>query len=236
MTPFIESLDSAGQQKFSKLAVGTDGKPLVEPNRAWLPHSTSMRNFFLTDKELKEATVHAYALTKPTAGVVEQQVDAKFEQELQEHEEKHARAVEAMDRITSMDNANAKDKYHANVRRIVNIFGRHKTDYILKKKPESIGASTEPKAERGGPDTGSSEVQIAILTAKIRRLSQALKVNRGYKDKANTRNLELLVHRRQKLLRYMERKERGGERWTHMLEKLGITEAAWKGQVTTLGK
>jgi ribosomal protein S15 len=85
--------------------------------------------------------------------------------------------------------------------------------------------------DRAGPDTGSSEVQIAILTAKIRTLTKALDINRGYKDKHNKRNLRLLVHRRQKLLAYMERKERGSERWTRMIEKLGLTPATWRGQI-----
>lgn len=235
VTPFIESLDSAGQARYTQPRMGPDGQPVGE--RRELPRAPGMRNFFLTDEELAEATKHAYTLTKPVVGVVESQMGSRSEEDLfKVHEEKHARAVEAMQRITSLSNASAKNRYHANVQRIIQEFGRHETDKVLQKKPQSINASTEPKPPRAGPDTGSSEVQIAILTAKIRGLSEALKINRGYKDKANKRNLELLVHRRQKLLRYMERREKGSERWTHMLEKLGLTEAAWKGQVTTLGK
>ena len=73
-------------------------------------------------------------------------------------------------------------------------------------------------------------MQIAILTAKIRVLADRYEgVNRN--DKVNKRNLRLLLHRRQKLLKYMERKERGGERWRYMLGLLGLTEASWKGQI-----
>ena len=235
MTPFIESLDSAGQALYGKVRIGPDGKPLSEPRE--LPQAKGVRSFFLTDEEFDEVTKHAYELTRPIVGVVQSQVESISEEDqLKVHEQNHARAVEAMKRITALENASSKHRYHANVQRIVEEFGRHKTDKFLKNKPQSIYASTEHQPTRAGPDTGSSEVQIAILTAKIRSLSQALRINRGYKDKHNTRNLELLVHRRQKLLRYMERKERGSERWTHMLEKLGITEAAWKGQVTSLSK
>jgi len=82
-----------------------------------------------------------------------------------------------------------------------------------------------------GPDTGSSEVQIAILTAKIRTLADFLET-RGRGDKVNKRNLRLLVHRRQKLLAYLERKERGGGRFKHVVETLGLTEGTWRGEIS----
>lgn len=83
---------------------------------------------------------------------------------------------------------------------------------------------------RAGPDTGSSEVQIGILTAKIRVLAGEWE-GAGRGDKVNKRNLRLLLHRRQKLLRYMQKRERGSGRWENMLEVLGLTEATWKGQI-----
>lgn len=73
-------------------------------------------------------------------------------------------------------------------------------------------------------------MQIAILTAKIRVLADRWD-GVARKDKVNKRNLRLLLHRRQKLLKYMERKERGGDRWRHVIEVLGLTEATWKGQI-----
>ena len=103
---------------------------------------------------------------------------------------------------------------------------------------ESLGEGAEGSAEgarriieRAGPDTGSSEVQIAILTAKIRTLAQNLDKN-GRHDKMNKRNLRLLVHKRQKLLRYLRRKERGGERWQHLIQTLGLTEGTWRGEIS----
>lgn len=82
-----------------------------------------------------------------------------------------------------------------------------------------------------GPDTGSSEVQIAILTAKIKTVADFL-ATRGKGDKHNKRNLRLLVHRRQKLLQYLRRKERGGPRWQHCIETLGLTEGTWRGEIS----
>ena len=91
--------------------------------------------------------------------------------------------------------------------------------------------ATSPTPARAGLDTGSSEVQIAILTAKIRALAAALEKD-GRQDKMNKRNLRVLVHRRQKLLRYLRRKERGGPRWQHLVEKLGLTEGTWNGEIS----
>ncbi|KAG6041948.1 hypothetical protein E4U41_000063 [Claviceps citrina] len=228
-TPFLESLDTAGQVGQSEVPHDASGNPLETPHN--LPTTPGLRNHFLTDEELEEAMKHAYVLGKPLFGVVSAQMSSTFEDEQKKHEQNHARAVEALRRITSLRNSSARDRFHANVRRIIDEFGRHKTDKFLAPKPQSINPNTVPMPDRAGPDTGSSEVQIAILTAKIRALSSALQVNRGYKDMHNKRNLRLLVHRRQKLLAYMERKERGSERWTHMLEKLGLTPATWKGQI-----
>ncbi|KAK7422848.1 hypothetical protein QQX98_001415 [Neonectria punicea] len=230
-TPFIESLDSAGQSSIPSAPVegGSSEVAVAQKAQAWSPE---LRNHFLTESELQEAVKHAYTLTKPMVGMVESQMEPGTEEDkMKQHEQVHAKAVEALKRITALDNSSGKDRFHANVRRIVDEFGRHKTDEFLKPKPASINPNTLPMPGRAGPDTGSSEVQIAILTAKIRTVSQALEINRGYKDKHNKRNLRLLLHRRQKLLKYMERRERGSERWTHMIEKLGLTPATYKDQI-----
>jgi ribosomal protein S15 len=88
-----------------------------------------------------------------------------------------------------------------------------------------------PLKQRKGPDTGSSEVQIAILTAKIRHLANHLE-RVGNSDKINKRNLRLLVHRRQKLLQYLRKKERAGPRWQRCIDMLGLTEGTWRGEIT----
>ncbi|KAK0389957.1 hypothetical protein NLU13_3530 [Sarocladium strictum] len=229
-TPFLQSLDSAGQSRFSEVSRDAEGNPLATPVE--LPTTPGLRAHSVTDEELAEVTKQAYQLTKPVVGVITSQVSGTEETQRKEHDRRHAAAVQAMQRITSLANGGAKDRRHANVARLIDEFGRHKTDKFLKPKPSASEQLPAPQPPRAGPDTGSSEVQIALLTAKIRALGLALKENRGYKDKINQRNLRLLVHRRQKLLKYMERKERGSERWTHMLEKLGLTPATWKGEIT----
>lgn len=170
----------------------------------------------------------------------------KARREREAQEAAHAKAAEAVRRIVHLDAGSAKDRKLANVRRIVETFGRHVTDADPSIPPRAPARGHEPKeavegedesekpAEpvRAGPDTGSSEVQIALLTAKIRALANALETGRGYKDKIGKRNLRLLVHRRQRLLQYMERKERGSGRWRHLVETLGLSEATYKGQIT----
>ena len=52
-------------------------------------------------------------------------------------------------------------------------------------------------------DTGSSEVQIALLTARIRSLTEHAKDNK--KDNHSRRGLVMLVSQRKKLLKYLRR-------------------------------
>ena len=54
-------------------------------------------------------------------------------------------------------------------------------------------------------DTGSPEVQIAILTARINELNEHLKVHRN--DKHSQRGLLKMVGKRRRLLDYLERKD-----------------------------
>ena len=154
----------------------------------------------------------------------------------------HERATEAIKRITALENSSSKDRMRVNIARCVSTFGRHNTDKIFPPRAPSLpnGKTSHPirpetniaeTAKRIGADTGSSEVQIAILTAKIKTLADFLQT-RGKGDKHNKRNLRLLVHRRQKLLQYLRQKERGGPRWQHCIETLGLTEGTWKGEIS----
>ncbi|CAK7242730.1 MAG: hypothetical protein STHCBS139747_004229 [Sporothrix thermara] len=229
-TPFVESFDSAGQDPVSKTIFRTNENGEREP--VPLPTTPGMLNHHLTKQELDEALSTAYQLSKPLENTNRVLVDAVAEaQEKKEHEERHRRAALALERITSLDNANAKSRKIVNIRRCIETLGRHNTDKFLRPKPRAPGLPEREVLQRGGPDTGSSEVQIAILTAKIRVLAKIFEGPYGHKDKHNRRNLQLLLHRRQKLLKYMERKERGSERWQNMLQTLGLTEATWKNQI-----
>jgi small subunit ribosomal protein S15 len=69
-------------------------------------------------------------------------------------------------------------------------------------------------------DTGSFEVQIALLTEKIRKLVLHLKENK--KDLASKRGLLKMVARRRKLLRKL--KEEDEKRYESLVKKLGIKQ------------
>ena len=67
-------------------------------------------------------------------------------------------------------------------------------------------------------DTGSSEVQIALLTARISHLTEHLKTHR--KDFHSRRGLLMMAARRRKLLDYLKKNEL--KRYKAIVEKLGL--------------
>ena len=67
-------------------------------------------------------------------------------------------------------------------------------------------------------DTGSSEVQIALLTARISHLTEHLKTHR--KDFHSRRGLLMMAARRRKLLDYLKKNEL--KRYQAIVEKLGL--------------
>ena len=67
-------------------------------------------------------------------------------------------------------------------------------------------------------DTGSPEVQIAILTSRINTLTEHLKVNK--KDHHSRRGLLKMVGHRRNLLGYLQKKDI--ERYREIIKKLGI--------------
>jgi len=74
------------------------------------------------------------------------------------------------------------------------------------------------KYGRGENDTGSPEVQIALLTERITYLTDHLKSNK--KDHSSRLGLLKLVGQRRRLMRYLRRKD--FERYTTIKEALGI--------------
>ena len=67
-------------------------------------------------------------------------------------------------------------------------------------------------------DSGSTEVQIAILTKRIKDLTEHLKIHK--KDHSSRRGLLKLVGQRRRLLKYLKKKNLNGYR--DLLEKLGL--------------
>ena len=67
-------------------------------------------------------------------------------------------------------------------------------------------------------DTGSPEVQVAILTERIKNLTEHFKVNA--KDNHSRRGLLMMVNKRRNLLAYLKKKD--VERYNALIQKLGL--------------
>ncbi len=67
-------------------------------------------------------------------------------------------------------------------------------------------------------DTGSPEVQIALMTTRITRLTEHLKENKG--DEHSRRGLLKLVGQRRRQLDYLNRKDQ--TRYREIVERLGL--------------
>jgi len=104
---------------------------------------------------------------------------------------------DALQRMLSLDNASQMEKNRHAMREAVAQFQRHPGD------------------------TGSSEVQIAILTERIKYMTSHVQVHR--KDRHNNRGLVQMVQDRRKHLKYLKRDNL--ERYNTTIEKLGIRDA-----------
>jgi small subunit ribosomal protein S15 len=71
---------------------------------------------------------------------------------------------------------------------------------------------------RGDADTGTAEVQIALLTERINHLTEHLRAHG--RDHHSRRGLLMLVGRRRRLLRYLQR--RNVERYRALVGELGL--------------
>jgi small subunit ribosomal protein S15 len=74
------------------------------------------------------------------------------------------------------------------------------------------------KHGRGDADTGSAEVQVALLTARINELTEHLREHR--KDHHSRRGLLMLVGKRRRLLGYLQ--SRDVDRYRALIKELGL--------------
>ena len=81
------------------------------------------------------------------------------------------------------------------------------------KKQEIIKDNAQAKG-----DTGSPEVQVAILTERIRNLTEHFKDH--HKDNHSRRGLLMMVNKRRNLLAYLKKKD--VERYNALIAKLGL--------------
>ena len=72
--------------------------------------------------------------------------------------------------------------------------------------------------QRGSKDTGSTEVQVALLSARIKELSEHFTDHK--KDHHSRRGLLRMVNQRRKLLDYLKDNDR--ERYQELISRLGL--------------
>lgn len=72
--------------------------------------------------------------------------------------------------------------------------------------------------KREDKDTGSPEVQVALLTSRILSLTEHMKQHKH--DYASRRGLMMLVSKRNSLLRYLQKKDRN--RYLELIGRLGL--------------
>lgn len=84
--------------------------------------------------------------------------------------------------------------------------------------PAEVKQDTIAKFAREQGDTGSPEVQIAILTERIKQVAVHLREHK--QDVHNRRGLRMMVSKRNKLLRYLQRVNR--EKYQHVVQALGL--------------
>ncbi|KAF9949459.1 hypothetical protein BGZ70_001764 [Mortierella alpina] len=111
--------------------------------------------------------------------------------------------AELVRRITALENGNAKQITLENVRRAREAF------------------------QRAEGDTGSPEVQAAVMTVRIQNLHNHILNNK--KDKHNYRRLRMLIHQRQTVLKYL--KKTYPDRYHLCLDRLGLEPRAIEDEI-----
>ncbi|GJJ70706.1 small subunit ribosomal protein S15 [Entomortierella parvispora] len=111
--------------------------------------------------------------------------------------------AELVRRITALENGNAKQLTLENVRRARLAF------------------------QRMEGDTGSPEVQAAVMTVRIQNLHNHIQNNK--KDKHNYRRLRMLIHQRQTVLKYL--KKAYPDRYHVCLDRLGLEPRAIEDEI-----
>ena len=83
---------------------------------------------------------------------------------------------------------------------------------------QAVKAEIKNEFKRSEQDTGSVEVQVALLTARIKDLTEHLQ--HFSKDHSSRRGLIMMVNKRRKLLTYLQKKD--DARYKELISKLGL--------------
>ncbi len=83
---------------------------------------------------------------------------------------------------------------------------------------QAVKAEVKNEFKRSEQDTGSADVQVALLTSRIKELTEHLKLHK--KDHSSRRGLIMMVNKRRKLLSYVQKED--DTRYKELIAKLGL--------------
>lgn len=204
--------------QYDQNAVGEDSTtttfPLPNRPERFAQGLTSETDLALLFKHLPEAGLARATYLEGSSSTTAQDLARRAAEETPAQ----AQSSEQLMRVLDLRNADSRGIRTMNVRRIVEVFG----------------GPVDGAAEGERLDTGSSAVQAAILTHRIRLLAEHIAQNP--RDVHNRKNLRELVHRRAKVLRYMKKQvsRKGGEGesvYEALLDKIGVDRRAVEGEV-----
>ena len=75
--------------------------------------------------------------------------------------------------------------------------------------------------QRGKNETGSPEVQVSLMTHRIKQLTEHFKANKN--DVHSRRGLQSIVNRRRKLLKYLKGSDQS--RYVSLIQRLGLRQS-----------
>ncbi|KAK0551085.1 hypothetical protein OC846_000824 [Tilletia horrida] len=144
--------------------------------------------------------------------VMNEDAQKALTEEMEELERAEAGSADVLARVLDLRNASARGIRFENTRRIIQAFGRKLPD--------------------GRLDTGNTEVQVALLTYRIRNMHSHLANARH--DNHNRRQMNIMVHKRAKLLKYLKRTE--PQQYQSLLPRVGLLPRAVEGELILPGK
>ena len=153
-----------------------------------------------------------------TERVLFQDTEEAKGQNLQVLEEEDRLKREAMARLIDLTNANSRAVISANVESAVAHFGRFEGD------------TGSPEVQSIFPLQRMIDGVVGVMTVKILALKEHMQYN--LQDKRSKRALNMLVHQRQKMLKYLRRKY--PERYIDCLKEIGLDDSAVVREVTSI--
>ncbi|KAG6827410.1 hypothetical protein H0H92_011909 [Tricholoma furcatifolium] len=203
MKPTEHPIGTVDIPKYTSFGIGKADERLLF---SILPPLSSTRGHNLEQAELK---VEDKSSSETAAAQLAGHVDPKNLQKRVNLWAENAPAefekASGLAKLIDLRNANAGGIAYENRRRIIEAFSTPENPY----------------------DTGRTEVQVALLTYRIRNLWNHLRTFK--RDLGNRRGLRMLVHQRAKLLKYLKKKDE--TRYQLILSQLGLEPGSVEGEL-----